>query len=51
MLKIAYAYGRHFYEDGNMQAAGYFLDIFTRFIDDDEANMMMENIKAKSGEG
>ena len=47
MLKIAYAYGRHFYEDGNMQAAGYFLDIFTSFINDDEANKMMEDIKAK----
>ena len=30
MLKIAYSYGRHFYEDGNMQAAGYFINIFTK---------------------
>ena len=47
ILKVAYGYGRHFYEEGNMDAAGYFLGIFSNFIDDDEANRMLEDIKAK----
>jgi len=39
--------GRAFYEKGDMQTAGYFLNIFTSFIDDENANKMMEDVKAK----
>jgi len=47
IIQIAYTYGKHFYEEGNMQTAGYFLAIFTSFINDPGANKMMEDIKAK----
>ena len=47
ILKIAYGYGRHFYESGNMDAAAYFLSIFANFINDEEANKMLEDAKAK----
>ena len=47
ILKAAYGYGRAFYEKGDMQTAGYFLNIFTSFIDDESANKMMEDIKSK----
>ncbi len=47
ILKIAYGYGRHFYESENMDAAAYFLSIFANFINDEEANKMLEDAKAK----
>ncbi len=47
ILKIAYGYGRHFYESGNMDAAAYFLSIFASFINDEEANKMLEDAKTK----
>ena len=50
MLKIAYAYGQHFYEQGDMASAEYFLGIFVSFIQDEKAQKMYEDAKAKVGE-
>ena len=47
MLKIAYAYGQHFYEQGDMASAEYFLGIFVSFIQDEKAQKMYEDAKAK----
>ena len=48
MLKIAYGYGRHFYEEGNYQFAGYMLEIFKGFVDNnDEVNSIMKEIAQK----
>ena len=47
MLKIAYAYGQHFYEQGDMASAEYFLGIFVSFIQDEKAQQMYDDAKAK----
>lgn len=47
ILRIAYGYGKHFYDDGNMDAAVYFLSIFADFVNDDEANRMLEDARSK----
>ncbi len=51
MLKIAYAYGQHFYEQGDMASAEYFLGIFVNFIQDEKAQEMYEDAKSKVGAG
>ena len=48
MLKIAYAYGQHFYEQGDMQSAVYFLGIFVSFIQDEKAQEMYADARAKA---
>jgi len=45
ILKIAYGYGMHYYEEKNMEAAEYFLGIFAGFIDDEEVNRILEEIQ------
>ena len=49
VLGIAYSYGRHLYEQGEMQGAVYFLEIFTDFIQDEEVVKMCEDARAKAG--
>ena len=51
MLKIAYAYGQHFHEQGDMGSAEYFLGIFVGFIQDEKAQKMYEDAKEKVGAG
>ncbi len=47
MLKIAFVYGRKMYEDQDLYGAGYFLSLFSAYIDDDEVEKMLEDINAK----
>ena len=49
VLRIAYSYGRHFYEHGEMETAAYFLEIFTSHIPDEEAQKMYEDAVEKTG--
>ena len=48
MLKIAYSYGRHFFETGDMSMAAYFLEIFTDFIKEDEVLKMYEEASVRA---
>lgn len=47
MLKIAYAYGKHFHDEGDMDATAYFWGIFVEFIQDAEVEKVLEEIANK----
>jgi len=44
MLKIAYSYGKHFYDEGNMDPVAYFWGIFAEFIPDEEVEKVLAEI-------
>ena len=46
-IQIGYSYGKHFYEQGDMETAAYFLEIALGFVDDEEVKKMYEDAKAK----
>lgn len=46
-VQIAYAYGKQFYEQGDMETAAYFLEIVLGFVDDEEVRQMYEDAKEK----
>lgn len=45
VLDISYGLGLGFYKKGNMEMAEYFLSIFGAFIDDEEVNQVLEEIR------
>ncbi len=47
ILQMSYAYGKHFYEEGDMEAAKYFLEIFDGFIKDDEISEILIKINVE----
>ena len=48
IMKLAYAYGKQLYEQGDYVTAGYFLGIVAGFFDDKEVNKMIEECKAEA---
>lgn len=47
MLKTAYAYGMHFYEQGDLQSAAYFLSIVGIYVNDDKLNKILDEIASR----
>lgn len=44
ILQIGYAYGKHFFENGDYASAKYYLEIVSAFADLDEVNEMLRRI-------
>jgi len=49
ILKLAYGYGKHFYDNGDMHSAVYFLEIVTWFHEDADLMEMFEDARSKIG--
>ena len=47
VLKIAFSYGNHFHEEGNMEATQYFWGIFSEFIPNEMVEKVLEEIEKK----
>lgn len=47
VLKLAYSYGKHFYEQQDDNGTAYFWGIFADFIDDEEVNNVLKVIEKK----
>ena len=44
ILKKAYSYGKHFYDEVNMDPVAYFWGIFSEFIPDEEVEKVLAEI-------
>ena len=49
IIKIAYSYGMHFYENDDLNTAAYFLSIAAAYVDDEELNKTLKDISQKMG--